>query len=155
MVVLALTLPRPSRDGSLRSLGWRVSRRWVFIAVLVGVCVGFGNPGGFDPTLPVAVCLALFHTFATELFFRGYLFRTLAVSLKREKVALVLSSFLYGLSYLTVSTTWGLPLAGRFAFVALFTFLGLLFAWSYRKSGSILVPWMMHFFGVLKYRVLF
>jgi hypothetical protein len=37
----------------------------------------------------------------------------------------------------------------------MFTGLGIVFSFSYKKSGSFLVPWLMHFFGVLSYRMLF
>jgi membrane protease YdiL (CAAX protease family) len=154
MVILAISLPWLTRKETLLALGWKVSIKWALISLGIGVCIGLGNKGGFNPTEPIAILLALLHTFATELFFRGYLFRTLAGSCKRIWVAFLLSSAMYGFSYLTVSTTWTLPIGGRILFVMLFTILGMVFAYSYKKSGSFLVPWMMHFFGVLRYRLL-
>jgi hypothetical protein len=61
---------------------------------------------------------------------------------------------MYGIFYLTVWTTWGLPLIGKIIFVFLFTSLGILFSHTYKKSGSFLAPWMMHFLGVLNYRLI-
>ena len=154
MVILAVGFSWFAKKETLAALGWKVSLPWVFIAVGVGVGIGFGNPGGFNPILPVAIVLAIFHTFATELFFRGYLFRTFASAFKKPWMAILLSSFLYGLSYLTVGTASTLPLVGKIIFVCLFTTLGIIFSYSYKKSGSFLVPWIMHFFGVLSYRLL-
>ena len=68
---------------------------------------------------------------------------------------ILLSSFCYGLFYLTTWPIWGSPPIGKLAFVILFTLVGIPFAYGYKKSGSFLVPWMMHFFGVLKYGMLF
>jgi membrane protease YdiL (CAAX protease family) len=155
MVILAVGFSWFTKKETLSTVGWRVSFTWVLIAVCLGVGIGFGNPGGFDPAVPVAIVLALFHTFATELFFRGYLFRTFASAFKKPWMAILLSSFLYGLSYLTVGTASTLPVANKIIFVCLFTTLGIIFSYSYKKSGSFLVPWIMHFFGVLKYRSLF
>jgi len=155
MVILAVGFSWFTKKETLSTVGWRVSFTWVLIAVCLGVGIGFGNPGGFNPILPVAIVLAIFHTFATELFFRGYLFRTFVSSFKKPWMAILLSSFLYGLSYLTVWTASTLPVVGKIIFVCLFTSLGIIFSYSYKKSGSFLVPWIMHFFGVLKYRSLF
>jgi membrane protease YdiL (CAAX protease family) len=155
MVILAVAIPWLTKREGISILGWKVSFQWILISCGVGVGIGFGNPGGFDPTLPFAIVLAIFHTFATELFFRGYLFRTFARSFQRQWMAVILSSFLYGLSYLTVGTASTMQLVGKILFVCLFTTLGIIFSYSYKKSGSFLVPWIMHFFGVLKYRSLF
>jgi len=155
MVILAVAVPWLTGKKIISVLGWKLSIKWALISLSVGVCIGFSNPGGFDPRRPTAIILAFFHTFSTELFFRGYLFRTLASSFKRLWTALLLSSVLYGFFYLTVWGTWTLPVGGIIIFIALFTTLGMLFAYAYRKSGSFLVPWMMHFFGVLKYSSLF
>jgi len=155
MVIFAIAIPWFTRKQTLSALGWKLTLKWILISIGVGLCIGFGNPGGFNPKEPIAIFLALFHTFATELFFRGYLFKTLANSIKGLWIPLFLSSLLYGLFYLTVWTIWNQPGVGKMAFVILFTSLGILFAYSYKRSGSLLVPWMMHFFGVLKYRLLF
>jgi hypothetical protein len=61
---------------------------------------------------------------------------------------------MYGVYYLTVWTAWSQPGALKLVFVGLFTFIGLLHGYCYKKSNSILVPWLIHFLGVLKYRVL-
>jgi len=155
MVILAIGLPWFTKKETLSALGWKVSLQWVVISFSVGVGIGFGNPGGFDPALPVAILLALFHTFATELFFRGYLFRTFGSFFNSTWIAILLSSLLYGIFYLTVGTASAMPLIGKVIFICLFTALGILFSYCYKKSGSFLVPWIMHFFGVLKYRSLF
>jgi len=155
MVIFAIGIPWFTRKQPLSALGWKLPMKWIFIFLAVGLFMGFANPGGFNPKDPIAILLALFHTFATELFFRGYLFKTLANSIKGLWIPLFLSSLLYGFFYLTVWTIWAQPGVGKIAFVILFTCLGILFAYSYKRSGSLLVPWMMHFFGVLQYRLLF
>ena len=155
MVIAALAIPWFTKRQPLSAFGWKLSLKWVFISVGVGILVGLGNKGGFNPKEPVAIALALFHTFATEIFFRGYIFKSLETWLKGSWSPIFLSSLLYGLSYLTVYPIWHQSLAGNIAFVFLFTALGVLFAYSYKKSGSFFVPWMIHFFGVLKYGSLF
>ncbi len=60
----------------LGSLGWGLAP-WPPAALVLGGLMGFGNKGGFVPSGPLPVALALFHTFATELYFRGYLFHHL------------------------------------------------------------------------------
>ena len=155
MVIAALAIPWFTKRQSLSAFGWNLSLKWVFISVGVGILMGLGNKGGFNPKEPAAIILALFHTFATELFFRGYIFKSLETWLKGLWAPILLSSLLYGLSYLTVYPIWHQSLAGNIAFVFLFTALGVLFAYSYKKSGSFFVPWMIHFFGVLKYGSLF
>ncbi len=155
MVIAALAIPWFTKRQSLSAFGWKPSVKWVFISVSVGMLIGLSNRGGFNPKEPVAIVLALFHTFSTELFFRGYIFRTLDSWLKGPWTPLFFSSLLYGFSYLTVYPIWHQPLAEKTAFVLLFTVLGILFASSYRRSGSFFIPWMMHFFGVLKYGLFF
>ena len=155
MVIAAVAIPWFTKRQPLSAFGWKLSVKWLFISVGVGILMGFGNPGGFNPKEPIAIILALFHTFATELFFRGYIFKTLETWLKGLWLPILLSSLLYGLSYLTVYPIWHKSFVGTIVFVFLFTSLGMVFAYSYKKSGSFFVPWMMHFFGVLKYGSLF
>jgi len=156
MILFACGLPLLSGDTGIASFGWRITPRWLLIAVAIGFFVGFGNPGGFDPRSVVAVILAAFHTFATELYFRAYLITTFARHFKGFWPPILLSAVMYGLSYLTVYNIWvDRGFAARIVFVALFTALGVLFGCSYRKSGAFPVPWFMHFFGVLKYKLLF
>ena len=155
MIFFGLVIPWLRGKDNLTAFGWKAESKWIFITIGAGVLIGLGNKGGFDPASLIAIILALFHTFATELFFRRYLLKTFSDSFRSFWPPIIISSFLYGLFYLTVSTTWGLPLAGKIIFVFMFTGLGIVFSFSYKKSGSFLVPWMMHFFGVLSYRMLF
>jgi len=155
MIIFGLAIPWLRGKDNLTAFGWKAESKWIFITIGAGVLIGLGNKGGFDPASLIAIILALFHTFATELFFRRYLLKTFSDSFRSFWPPIIISSFLYGLFYLTVSTTWGLPLAGKIIFVFMFTGLGIVFSFSYKKSGSFLVPWMMHFFGVLSYRMLF
>jgi len=154
MIFFGLVIPWLRGKDNLTAFGWKAEPKWIFLTIGVGVLIGLGNKGGFDPASLIAIILALFHTFATELFFRRYLLKTFSDSFRSIWPPIIISSFLYGLFYLTVSTTWGLPLAGKIIFVFMFTGLGIVFSFSYKKSGSFLVPWMMHFFGVLKYRLI-
>ena len=155
MIIFGLAIPWLRGKDNLTAFGWKAESKWIFITIGAGVLIGLGNKGGFDPASLIAIILALFHTFATELFFRRYLLKTFSDSFHSFWPPIIISSFLYGLFYLTVSTTWGLPLAGKIVFVFMFTGLGIVFSFSYKKSGSFLVPWLMHFFGVLSYRMLF
>ena len=155
MIIFGLAIPWLRGKDNLTAFGWKAESKWIFITIGAGVLIGLGNKGGFDPASLIAIILALFHTFATELFFRRYLLKTFSDSFRSFWPPIIISSFLYGLFYLTVSTTWGLPLAGKIIFVFMFTGLGIVFSFSYKTSGSFLVPWLMHFFGVLSYRMLF
>ena len=60
-----------------------------------------------------------------------------------------------GILYLTEYPVWEFGISGKIAFAMLFTVLGLMYAYFYKKSDSFFVPWIMHFLGVLKYGVLF
>jgi membrane protease YdiL (CAAX protease family) len=156
MILFACVLPLLCGQKGIAAYGWGITRRWLLIAVVVGIFIGFGNPGGFDPASIIAIILAAFHTFATELYFRSYLITTFSRYFKGFWPPIVISALMYGFSYLTVYNIWvDRGIVARAAFVALFTVLGLIFGYSYRKSQSANVPWIMHFFGVLKYRMLF
>lgn len=134
---------------SLASLGWGLSP-WLLVALAVGVAMAAGNRGGFTPDGVAPVALALFHTFATELYFRGYLFQQLGKLLGWW--ALPASALAYGLYYLTVHTVWAGGRRGRTAGVVLFTALGLVFAGLYALSGSFLAAWLAHFAAVIRWR---
>ncbi len=156
MIVFACVLPLLCGQKGIAAYGWRITRRWLLISVGIGVFIGFGNPGGFDPLSFVAIVLAAFHTFATELYFRSYLITTFAKYCKGFWLPIVLPALMYGLSYLTVYNIWvDRGAFARIAFVVLFTSLGILFGYCYRKSQSAHVPWIIHFFGVLKYKMMF
>jgi len=155
MVIFAIAIPWFTRKQPLSALGWKLPVKWIFISLAVGFFMGFTNPGGFNPKDPRAILLALFHTFAMELFFRGYLFTTFERSMKGLWIPLLLSSFCYGLLYLTSWPIWARPSVVKMAFVALFILVAVPFAYGYKKSGSFIVPWMMHFLGVFKYKMLF
>jgi membrane protease YdiL (CAAX protease family) len=154
MIIVAIAIPWFSRGETPAAVGWRLTWRWALIALPIGVFLGFFNRGGFDPTEAKAIPLALFHTFSMELFFRGYLLRTLADSMKRLWIPLFLAAFLYAISYLNMWTVWGLPLADKLMFVLRFIFVGVLFGYVYMRSGSLTVNWMIHFFTALQYRLL-
>lgn len=155
MIIIAAASLRLTRKENRAALGLHISLRWIAICILVGIAMGFSNPGGFNPKELSAIILALFHTFATELFFRGYLFKTLSAGMKGALMPILLSSLCYGLFYLTTAPIWSQSLVAKILFVILFSLVGAVFAYAYKRSGSFLVPWMMHFFSVLKYRMLF
>jgi hypothetical protein len=135
-------------DADLAALGWGLSP-WLLLALVVGAAMGLRNKGGFHPTGPVPVALALFHTLATELYFRAYLFRHLGELIGAW--ALPASALAYGLYYLTVHTVWAGGRRGRVAGVILFTVLGLAFAGLYALAGSFLAAWLAHFAAVLRW----
>jgi len=72
---------------------------------------------------------------------------------KWEYSSLVISSLFYGLSYLTEYPVVYFGTLGRIGFGGLFLTLGLIFAYAYRRSGSFSVPLILHFLGVLRYKV--
>ncbi|MBX0326924.1 hypothetical protein K2Z83_04405 [Oscillochloris sp. ZM17-4] len=133
----------------LSSFGWGLSP-WLLAALAVGALMGFGNRGGFVPSGPVPVALALFHTFATELYFRGYLFHHLGTIIGLW--SLPLSALAYGLYYLTVHTVWAGGRRARLIGPVTFSILGLLFAGGYTLCGGFLGAWGAHFGAVLRWR---
>jgi len=139
----------------LAHVGWKLPVRWIAFAIPVGIAMGCFNRGGFDPRVPETVPLALFHTFSMELYFRAYLFRMLERTGKSTATALIVSSLLYALYYQTMWTVWIQPPANKVVMFVMFTGLGMLFSYSYKKSGSFLVNWTMHIFTGLNYRLLF
>ncbi|MEI6126638.1 MAG: CPBP family intramembrane glutamic endopeptidase [Pseudomonadota bacterium] len=155
MAGCALLLPFAGKEKGLSAYGWHLSGKWLGISLPLGVAIGFSNKGGFEPVTFSAIALACFHAFATELFFRAYLITTLSKTLKTFWPPILISSFLYGIFYMTVWTAWNQPGPIKLLFIFLFTAIGVLHGYCYKKSGSFLVPWAMHFLGVLNYRVLF
>ena len=79
MIIFAIAIPWFTRKHPPSALGWKLSVKWIFISLAVGLFMGSTNPGGFNPKDPLAILLALFHTFSTELYFRGYLLPRLNV----------------------------------------------------------------------------
>lgn len=154
LVAAALVASGDTITTFLSKLGWKTTVRFIGIAAGSGLFLGFFNKGGFDPRLPETLPLALFHTFSMELYFRAYLFKALERGLKTTRTALLLSSLLYALYYQTMWTCWIQPIAGKVAMFFMFSFLGILFSYSYKKSGSFLVNWIMHIFTGLQFRLL-
>ncbi len=154
MIIFGLVIPWLRGKDNLTAFGWKAESKWIFITIGAGVLIGLGNKGGFDPASLIAIILALFHTFATELFFRRYLLKTFSDSFP------VLAPYydIFISCMVCFISPCGLPgdcrYAGKIIFVFMFTGLGIVFSFSYKKSGSFLVPWMMHFFGVLSYRLM-
>lgn len=155
LLACALVLPVLAGGEGARTYGWRLTLKWLLIALPIGIALGFVNPGGFDPSLVSAILLAGMHTFATELFFRAYLVTTLSVFFKKFWPPIIISSVMYGIFYLTVATVWEKNGWLKLIFVGLFTMIGLLYGYCYKKSQSFYVPWIMHFFSVLNYNLLF
>ena len=155
LIILAIVTPLLSGKNIFAHVGWKVSAKWLAISVAVGFAMGFGNKGGFNPASALALILAFFHCFAYELYFRGYLYKLLEKEFKSPWTSLLLSSFATGLLYLTEGPVWGYPVAARIGFIFMFSAVGFLFGFMYKKSQSFWVPWLTHFFGVLKYGMLF
>ncbi len=155
LLACALLLPLVAGSKGAEAYGWKITAKWLLVALPLGVLMGFGNPGGFDPRYVSAILLACMHALATELFFRAYLISTLSAYFKKFWPPVIISSVMYGIFYLTVSTTWQQPGARKFIFVGLFTMIGMLHGYCYKKSRSFFVPWIIHFLGVLKYNLLF
>lgn len=131
------------------SFGWGLSP-WLPAVLVAGALMGFGNRGGFVPSGPAPVALALFHTFATELYFRGYLYHHLGGLIGWW--SLPISAVAYGLYYLTVHTVWAGGRRGRLVGPITFTILGALFAGCYALTGGFLGAWGAHFGAVLRWR---
>ena len=150
----ACVLPVLTGGPGVRTYGWQLSPRWAAAAVVIGVCMGFGNRGGFSPLSGAALLLAVYHAGATALYFRAYLISTLQQYLRSTWAPVVISALTYGLFYLSVWTTWAQPGAGKVTLVALFTAIGLLYGYCYIRAKSVLVVWIMHLLSVINYRLL-
>ena len=155
LIIAALGIPWFIRGTTPLALGWTLPGKWILFALGAGITLGFLNKGGFDPTQPIHYPIALLHTFSMELFFRGYLYNTLARSMKDLWKPLIISALLYALYYQTMWTAWIQPVQGRIIFFFIFTCVGILFAYCYKKSGSFPVNWIMHIGTGLQYRLLF
>ena len=155
MVITAFGIPWLIRGTTPAALGWTLPGKWLLFALGAGITMGFLNKGGFDPRQPALYPLALFHTFSMELFFRGYLYNTFARTMGNFWKPIILSALLYALFYQTTWTAWDQPVTGRIVFFFIFTCVGILFAYCYKKSGSFLVNWIMHICTGLQYRLLF
>jgi len=153
LLACALLLPKIAGGKGAEAYGWKISLKWLLTSIPVGIAMGFGNPGGFDPRYTTAILLACMHALATELFFRAYLITTLSAYFKKFWPPIIISSVMYGIFYLTVSTTWQQPGARKFIFVGLFTMIGMLHGYCYKKSQSFFAPWIIHFLGVLRYKL--
>jgi len=155
LIALAIGLPALTGINIFRVAGWKFKPKWFALSLAIGFAMGFSNPGGFDPRIPLMLVLALFHTFAIEFFFRAYLFRILKPYFKWQYTSMLLASFSHGFIYITEYPVWQLSVIGKMGFVLLFTVTGILFAKLYEKSNSFYVPWFTAFFGVLKYGLIF
>jgi hypothetical protein len=136
-------------ESDLASYGWGLSW-WLLLAFGLGLVLAQGNRGGFVIAGPLPLLLAMFHTFATELYFRGYLYHHLNGAI--GWIALPLSALFYGAYYLTVHTVWVGGRRGRIAGFGLFTLLGFVFAGFYALSGGFLAAWLCHFGAVLRWK---
>lgn len=154
LIAAAIILPWLAGSKGFSSYGWSISPWWLATAVVLGILIGLGNKGGFDPRHPSGILLACFHAGATELFFRAYLITTFSRVVKRFWPPVIVSSLMYGIFYMTVWTAWHQPMRGRIVFICLFSLIGLIHGYCYKRSGSFFVPWIMHFLGVLRYRLL-
>jgi hypothetical protein len=147
LILIALIGVTTIGGRDLAAFGWNWSV-WIWPALGIGLLMGLANRGGFRLHGPVPVLLALFHTFAIELYFRGYLFHHL-----RDLIgiwALLVSALLYGIYYTTAHTVWIAGPRGRLIGATTFAILGLIFAGWYSLSGSFLAAWLAHFGAVIR-----
>lgn len=133
---------------SVTRYGWGISL-WLLPALVFGLLLGQRNRGGFVPDSVTALLVAAFHTFATELYFRGYLFHHMLGLIGWW--AFLLSAVLYGLYYLTVHTVWISGPRGRVIAAVVFGLLGLTFAVAYQLTGSFFAAWLVHFGAVIRW----
>lgn len=92
--------------------------------LLIGFYITFGN------------------SFLEEFFFRGFIFLNL-YNLKREKLAYVYSSLMFGLYHIAIFKTWFSPLIILLCLLGLIT-VGLLFNWLNTKSKNFINSWLVH-----------
>jgi hypothetical protein len=153
MIGLSLLLPILGQSPGVREYGFRITPRYLVLAVGIGLLIGLGNRGGYPPTSIELVLGALLHTLAVEMYFRGYWIKLLEQYTASFWKPILISGSLYGLHFLTIHATYRLPAWGILPFVLLFASLGTLFGWGMRKSG-LLCAWLMHFVGVLDFKSL-
>jgi len=153
MIAIALVLPRFAGGPLAKDYGWTLPSRWLAIAILLGLVIGFGNRGGYQLASVALVAGAAFHAFATEVYFRGYWLGLLQRASSSKWLPAFGCGLLYGLSTLSWYATYHRELP-PWGFILLFTSLGMAFAWAKQRSGSVLVAFVMHFVGVLNLKPL-
>jgi len=84
------------------------------------------------------------NSFLEELFFRGWVFRTL--SSRNTSFAYIFSSLLFALYHLSIFVTWFSGWILLFVLFGLFMS-GCLFAFLYHKTASIWSAWIVHIFA--------
>jgi membrane protease YdiL (CAAX protease family) len=154
MIALAVLLPILGKTPRVSQFGWRMTPRWFAITVVAGLFIGWGNRGGYRPESVALIAGAAFHTFAVELYFRGYWIKLLECYTQRFWLPILISGALYGVYQITVFAIVQRPAWQIALLMLMFTALGIGFGYAQRKSGAVSVAILMHFIGVLSLKEL-
>lgn len=124
-----------------------ITPSWAAIAVLAGTCVGAMAPA-IAPTSPVAVAVVLAATvaIAEEIFFRGFLGRSLAAAFSGSRLPTALAAVLYGVYYATYFVIWQhpSPLQVGLALTMITVGAGLPYALLHDLTKGFLAPLLCH-----------
>jgi membrane protease YdiL (CAAX protease family)/tetratricopeptide (TPR) repeat protein len=131
--------------GRLQRVGWHVDGN-VGVAVILGLVLGLLAPTQFIlGSLGGVMGLTVFHVFAEEVFFRGFITRKLLDTSDNPMLALLLSALLFGLYHLTYTNFWWMALPNTVSQVGMVTIgAGLPYAWLYVRSQSIWPSFLCH-----------
>ncbi|MDR0500411.1 MAG: CPBP family intramembrane metalloprotease [Coriobacteriales bacterium] len=121
--------------------GWQV-----FLLVSLGIFLAITIAKGLTlSSLYAAIYYLIFIAFSEELAFRGFLYKELLASLG-EKRSIIISGIIFGFAHSLFGViVFNQDLSSLFSYVVGTGIFGtLLFAFLYKKSGSLLIPIMVH-----------
>jgi membrane protease YdiL (CAAX protease family) len=95
--------------------------------------------------LLVGLYVTVGNSFLEEFFFRGFIFLNL-YNMKKEKLAYVYSSLLFGLYHIAIFKTWFNVWITLLCLLALVT-VGFIFNWLNTKSNNFINSWLVHIFA--------
>ncbi len=147
--LLGLYLTSGRDKGFLKNLGFSASVGLLLGGAAWGGLVGFlSPPQRIEAGLAVVLYLTLFHVIAEEIFFRGFVTRTLLSIFDADQwqLAVGISAVLFGVYHLTYYSFWyETAFVPKIYFsVAITIMAGLPYAWLYHKSRSILPAFVCH-----------
>ena len=140
------------RRESVRQLGVRPAILWAMLAIFIGTALGLvGSMVApiriADPPYAIIVSSFLIQAICQEVYFRGFVTRTLLLEMASPLLAIALSCLMYGVFYLSFRLV--LAQEGFFQLyysILLYGFgLGGIFGWLYYKSKSMWPGMIAHF----------
>jgi membrane protease YdiL (CAAX protease family)/tetratricopeptide (TPR) repeat protein len=129
----------------IQRVGWHLDGN-LGLAIVLGLVLGLLAPTQFVlGSLGTVLGLTVFHVFAEEVFFRGFVTRKLLDASENPMLALVLSALIFGVYHLSYTNFWWMALPNTISQVGIITIgAGLPYAWLYVRSQSIWPSFLCH-----------